>query len=141
GVPRDAAGRFISSVIVGLGKLGGRELVTGSDLDLFVIFGAVRAAGRRGAGAPPAEARLLTDDGTTDGAERIDAHWFYSLAVERLASVLGDITSAGVAFPADLRLRPGRQRSGVASSVAALQRGYLGHGGLWAPQTLPPAPP
>src|SRR5262244_1136398 len=49
GVPRDGAGRFIPSVIVGLGKLGGRELVTGSDLDLFVVFGAVRAAGRRGA--------------------------------------------------------------------------------------------
>jgi len=31
GVPRDASGRFIPAVIVGLGKLGGRELVTGSD--------------------------------------------------------------------------------------------------------------
>jgi glutamate-ammonia-ligase adenylyltransferase len=115
GVPRDAAGRYIPSVIVGLGKLGGRELVTGSDLDLFVIFG---------------------DDGATDGAERIDAHWFYSLAVERLASVLGDITSAGVAFPVDLRLRPGSKGSGFASSVAALERYYLEHGDLWERQTL-----
>jgi len=136
GVPRDASGRFIPSVIVGLGKLGGRELVTGSDLDLFVVFGAVRAAGRRGAGAPPAEARPLTDDGMTDGAERIDAHWFYSLAVERLASALGDITSAGVAFPVDLRLRPGSKGSGFASSVAALERYYQEHGDLWERQTL-----
>jgi len=115
GAPRDASGRFIPSVIVGLGKLGGRELVTGSDLDLFVVFG---------------------EDGTTDGAERIDAHWFYSLAVERLASVLGDITSAGVAFPVDLRLRPGSKGSGFASSVAALERYYLEHGDLWERQTL-----
>jgi len=115
GVPRDASGRFIPAVIVGLGKLGGRELVTGSDLDLFVVFGA---------------------DGATDGADRIDAHWFYSLAVERLASVLGDITSAGVAFPVDLRLRPGSKGSGFASSVAALERYYLEHGDLWERQTL-----
>ncbi len=115
GVPRDEAGRFIPSVIVGLGKLGGRELVTGSDLDLFVVFG---------------------EDGTTDGAERIDAAWFYSLAVERLASVLGDITAAGVAFPVDLRLRPGSKGSGFASSIASLERYYLEHGDLWERQTL-----
>jgi len=115
GVPRDASGRFIPAVIVGLGKLGGRELVTGSDLDLFVVFG---------------------EDGATDGADRIDAHWFYSLAAERLASVLGDITSAGVAFPVDLRLRPGSKGSGFASSVAALERYYLEHGDLWERQTL-----
>src|SRR5437867_3919842 len=115
GVPRDPSGRFIPAVLVGLGKLGGRELVTGSDLDLFVVFG---------------------EDGTTDGAERIDAHWFYSLAVERLASVLGDITSAGVAFPVDLRLRPGSKGSGFASSVAALEQYYLEHGDLWERQTL-----
>jgi glutamate-ammonia-ligase adenylyltransferase len=100
---------------VGLGKLGGRELVTGSDLDLFVVFG---------------------EDGTTDGAERIDAAWFYSLAVERLASVLGDITAAGVAFPVDLRLRPGSKGSGFASSIASLERYYLEHGDLWERQTL-----
>jgi glutamate-ammonia-ligase adenylyltransferase len=72
----------------------------------------------------------------TDGAERIDAHWFYSLAVERLASVLGDITSAGVAFPVDLRLRPGSKGSGFAASVSALEQYYLEHGDLWERQTL-----
>jgi len=100
---------------VGLGKLGGRELVTGSDLDLFVVFG---------------------EDGKTDGADPVDAHWFYSLAAERLAGVLGDITAAGVAFPVDLRLRPGSKGSGFASSVAALERYYLEHGDLWERQTL-----
>jgi [glutamine synthetase] adenylyltransferase / [glutamine synthetase]-adenylyl-L-tyrosine phosphorylase len=115
GVPRDESGRVIPAVMVGLGKLGGRELVTGSDLDLFVVFG---------------------EDGKTDGAEPIDAHWYYSLAVERLAGVLGDITAAGVAFPVDLRLRPGSKGSGFASSVAALERYYLEHGDLWERQTL-----
>ncbi len=115
GVPRDAAGRFVPAVVVGLGKLGGRELVTGGDLDVFVVFG---------------------EDGTTDGPEPIDAHWFYSLAAERLAGTLGDITAAGVAFPVDLRLRPGSKGSGFASSVAALERYYGEYGDLWERQTL-----
>jgi len=115
GVPRDAAGRYVPAVIVGLGKLGGRELVTGSDLDVFCVF---------------------AEDGTTDGADRVDAHWFYSLAMERLAGVLGDITAAGIAFPVDLRLRPGSKGSGFAASVAALEQYYLEHGDLWERQTL-----
>jgi glutamate-ammonia-ligase adenylyltransferase len=115
GVPRDAQGRFIPAVVVGLGKLGGRELCTGSDLDLFVVTG---------------------DEGRTDGGDPIDATWFYSLAVERLAGTLGDITAAGVAFPVDLRLRPGSKGSGFASSVAALERYYAEYGDLWERQTL-----
>src|SRR5213594_874498 len=115
GVPRDASGHLIPAVIMGLGKLGGRELVTGSDLDLFVVFG---------------------EDGKTDGADPVDAHWFYSLAAERLAGVLGDITAAGVAFPVDLRLRPGSKGSGFASSVPAAERYYAEYGDLWERQTL-----
>jgi glutamate-ammonia-ligase adenylyltransferase len=115
GVPRTADGRFVDSVMVGMGKLGGRELMTGSDLDVFVVFG---------------------EDGTTDGAEPVDVHTFYSAAVERLAHELGDITAAGVAFPVDLRLRPGSKGSGFAASVAALERYYEEYGDLWERQSL-----
>jgi glutamate-ammonia-ligase adenylyltransferase len=121
GVPRDAAGRFVAAVVVGLGKLGGRELTTGSDLDLFVTFG-------RGGAGP--------SDGETDGPARVDAHTFYSGAVERLASALGDITPAGVAFAVDLRLRPGSKGSGFAAGVDALERYYEEHGDLWERQSL-----
>jgi glutamate-ammonia-ligase adenylyltransferase len=115
GAPRDERGRFIPAVIVGLGKLGGREITTGSDLDLFVVFGC---------------------EGRTDGERAVDAHTFYSEAVERLASALGDITAAGVAFPVDLRLRPGSKGSGFASSLAALERYYAEYGDLWERQSL-----
>jgi [glutamine synthetase] adenylyltransferase / [glutamine synthetase]-adenylyl-L-tyrosine phosphorylase len=117
GVPLDAAGRFIPAVIVGLGKLGGRELTTGSDLDLFVTFGG------------PADA-------STDGRAPVDAHTFYSGVVERLASALGDITPAGIAFAVDLRLRPGSKGSGFASGIDALERYYQEHGDLWERQSL-----
>jgi glutamate-ammonia-ligase adenylyltransferase len=119
GVPRDQTGRFIPAVVVGVGKLGGRELTTGSDLDLFVVFDSP------GAG-----------EGTTDGEAPVDAHTFYSGAVERMASALGDITQAGVAFAVDLRLRPGSKGSGFAASLDALQRYYEEHGDLWERQTL-----
>jgi len=46
----------------------------------------------------------------------VDAHTFYGGAVERLASALGDITAAGIAFPVDLRLRPGSKGSGFAAA-------------------------
>ncbi len=115
GVPRTEATAFVPAVIVGLGKLGGREISTGSDLDLFVVFGG---------------------DGHTDGARPVDAHTFYSEAAERLASTLGDITAAGTAFAVDLRLRPGSKGSGFASSVDALERYYREHGDLWERQSL-----
>ncbi|HEY7518614.1 MAG TPA: bifunctional [glutamate--ammonia ligase]-adenylyl-L-tyrosine phosphorylase/[glutamate--ammonia-ligase] adenylyltransferase [Methylomirabilota bacterium] len=117
GVPRDTDGHFIPAVIVGLGKLGGRELTTGSDLDLFVTFGGAA-------------------DALTDGPAPVDAHTFYSGAVERLASALGDITPAGIAFAVDLRLRPGSKGSGFASAVDALERYYEEHGDLWERQSL-----
>src|SRR5205814_1744294 len=74
--------------------------------------------------------------GETDGAERIEAHTFWSEAIERLAGALGDITAAGVAFPVDLRLRPGSKGSGFASSVPAAERYYAEYGDLWERQTL-----
>ena len=72
----------------------------------------------------------------TDGPAPVDAHTFYSGAVERLAGTLGDITPAGVAFAVDLRLRPGSKGSGFAASLDALHRYYEDHGDLWERQTL-----
>jgi glutamate-ammonia-ligase adenylyltransferase len=115
GVPRDAAGRMVAACVIGLGKFGGRELSTGSDLDLFVIYGGI---------------------GETDGAEHVEAHVFYDRAVEALSSILGDVTAAGVVVPVDLRLRPGSKGSGFASSVEALGQYYREWADPWERQTL-----
>jgi len=115
GVPRDAGGRLVPAAIIGLGKLGGRELTTGSDLDLFVVYGG---------------------DGVTDGPEPVEAHVFYDRAVEALSRLLGDITAAGVVFPVDLRLRPGSKGSGFASAADALERYYREWADPWERQTL-----
>ena len=119
GVPRDGHGRTIAAAIIGIGKFGGRELSTGSDLDLFVVHG--------GSSAAP---------GRSDGPEPVEAHVFYDKAVEALASILGDITPAGVVFPVDLRLRPGSKGSGFASSLDAVGRYYREWADPWERQTL-----
>jgi [glutamine synthetase] adenylyltransferase / [glutamine synthetase]-adenylyl-L-tyrosine phosphorylase len=131
GVPRTADGRFIPAVVIGLGKLGGRELTTGSDLDIFVVYGTE-------ASARPSNGRTssATAEGATDSAARVDAHTFWDTAVERLAGALGDITAAGVAFPVDLRLRAGSKGSGFASSLDAAERYYAEYGDLWERQSL-----
>jgi glutamate-ammonia-ligase adenylyltransferase len=115
GVPRDAAGRVIPAAIIGLGKFGGRELSTGSDLDLFVVY----------SGA-----------GWTDGAVRAEAHTFYSRAVETFSALLGDITAAGIVYPVDLRLRPGSKGSGFATSLDAVEQYYREWSDPWERQTL-----
>ncbi len=115
GVPLDERGRFVPACIIGLGKFGGRELSTGSDLDLFVIYGG---------------------SGQTDGSERVEAHVFYDRAVEALSSILGDVTAAGVVVPVDLRLRPGSKGSGFASSLDALGQYYWEWADPWERQTL-----
>jgi glutamate-ammonia-ligase adenylyltransferase len=115
GVPRDAAGRLISAAIIGIGKFGGRELTTGSDLDLFVVYGGA---------------------GLTDGPEPVEAHVFYDRAVESLSALLGDITAAGVVFPVDLRLRPGSKGSGFATSLDAVEQYYREWADPWERQTL-----
>jgi glutamate-ammonia-ligase adenylyltransferase len=123
GAPRSAGGGMIGAAIIGIGKFGGRELTTGSDLDLFVVYG-------------DGVAGSAEDPGHTDGPERVEAHVFYDRAVEALCSVLGDITAAGVVFPVDLRLRPGSKGSGFASSLDALGRYYREWADPWERQTL-----
>jgi glutamate-ammonia-ligase adenylyltransferase len=115
GVPRDDAGRMIAAAIIGIGKFGGRELTTGSDLDLFVVYGG---------------------PGFTDGPARVEAHVFYGRAVESLSSFLADITAAGTAFPVDLRLRPGSKGSGFATSLDAVEQYYREWADPWERQTL-----
>ncbi len=115
GVPVDSVGRLVPASVIGLGKFGGRELSTGSDLDLFVIYGGA---------------------GETDGPERVEAHVFYDRAVEVLSSILGDVTAAGVVVAVDLRLRPGSKGSGFASSLPALGQYYREWADPWERQTL-----
>ena len=85
GVPRDARGRPIEFWIVGMGKLGGRELNVSSDIDLIYVY---------------------EDEGETDGPVGISAHEYFSLVAKKLYALIGDTTDDGFVFRVDLALRP-----------------------------------
>jgi [glutamine synthetase] adenylyltransferase / [glutamine synthetase]-adenylyl-L-tyrosine phosphorylase len=85
GVPRDAQGRRIEFWIVGMGKLGARELNVSSDIDLIYIY---------------------EDEGETDGPVPTSAHEFFSLVAKKLYTLIGETTEDGFVFRVDLALRP-----------------------------------
>ena len=88
------------ALIVGMGKLGGRELDYGSDLDLVVLYDGPRETGP-------------------------EAHVYFDRVVDRLYTLLTAITRTGQVFRVDLRLRQGGKATALAHSLETLDR-YLG---------------
>jgi glutamate-ammonia-ligase adenylyltransferase len=103
GTPRDAQGRRIEFWIVGMGKLGGRELNVSSDIDLIYVYedegetDGVRPAAEPGDGAAVAPPGAAT---------RTSAHEFFSLVAKKLYMLIGETTEDGFVFRVDLALRP-----------------------------------
>ena len=86
GEPLDKAGRPQRLLIIGMGKLGGRELNVSSDIDLIFVY---------------------PEDGETAGAEAASRTSISSPAsASALIAALGDITGDGQVFRVDMRLRP-----------------------------------
>jgi glutamate-ammonia-ligase adenylyltransferase len=72
-------------VVLGLGKLGGRELNYSSDIDLMYLY---------------------TGDGATSGPIRISNKEFILELAKRLTQLLSMMTAEGCCYRVDLRLRP-----------------------------------
>src|SRR5438093_8029832 len=89
GVPRNAEGERIDFWIVGMGKLGARELNVSSDIDLIYVYDqAGETAGR------------------SDGRGQISNHEYFAHQVKAVFSLIGDATEHGFVFRVDLALRP-----------------------------------
>ena len=101
GAPQDEAGREIAFWVVGMGKLGARELNVSSDIDLIYVY---------------------DDDGQTTGARPITAHEYFALLLaKRLYALIGDVTDDGQVFRVDLALRPNGNSGPPAVSLAMLE--------------------
>src|SRR5438034_136118 len=85
GVPRNEAGQRIDFWVVGMGKLGARELNVSSDIDLIYVY---------------------EEGGQTDGAQRVSAHEYFSAVARSLYALIGDTTEDGFVFHGYLPLRP-----------------------------------
>jgi glutamate-ammonia-ligase adenylyltransferase len=98
--------------VIGYGKLGGKELGYASDLDLVFVY----------------------DDDADDAAQN------YVTLARRLVLWLTTITSSGVLFDVDLRLRPDGDAGMLAVPIAAFERYQRREGGsgawTWEHQAL-----
>ena len=110
GAPQDEAGREIAFWVVGMGKLGARELNVSSDIDLIYVY---------------------DDDGQTQGPRPITAHEYFALLAKRLYALIGDVTDDGQVFRVDLALRPNGNSGPPAVSLAMLEEYFLVQGREW----------
>jgi glutamate-ammonia-ligase adenylyltransferase len=110
GIPHDSQGQPQQLVVLGMGKLGGRELNFSSDIDLILTY---------------------PDQGQTDGPRVISNEEFFRRLGQRLSKVLAEITAEGFVFRVDLRLRPFGDSGPLAMSFAAFEDYYQNHGRDW----------
>lgn len=101
-------------VVVGMGKLGGRELNAGSDVDLLLFYesdeGEVRKEG---------------------AATEISLHEHFTKVAQRFVATLDDNTEDGIVWRVDLRLRPEGSRGPLVNALAAAERYYETWGRTW----------
>jgi len=98
-------------VILGMGKLGGKELNFSSDVDLIFCF---------------------PSSGKTEGGKReIENNVFFSRLGQSLIRVLDQITEEGFVYRLDLRLRPYGGSGALAWSFSAMEQYYQDQGRDW----------
>ncbi|MCL2075346.1 MAG: bifunctional [glutamate--ammonia ligase]-adenylyl-L-tyrosine phosphorylase/[glutamate--ammonia-ligase] adenylyltransferase [Betaproteobacteria bacterium] len=110
GEPLDSSGEPQRLLVIGMGKLGGRELNVSSDADFIFVY---------------------PEEGETEGPLKIENYEFFTRLGKRLITALGDITENGQVFRVDMRLRPNGDSGPLASSLAALENYFVSQGREW----------
>ena len=118
GVPRNVEGLAQSLIVVGMGKLGGRELNVSSDIDLIFVY---------------------PDDGDTDAispttgneTRSISNSEFFARLGRGLINAIADITSDGQVFRVDMRLRPNGDSGPLVCSFNMLENYFITQGREW----------
>jgi glutamate-ammonia-ligase adenylyltransferase len=128
GSPLTASGDRCPFVVIGMGKLGGRELNAGSDVDLMLFYetdeGSVRRGEERDQGEP---SRTLNE--------------YFTRTAQRFVSTLDETTDEGIVWRVDLRLRPEGTRGPLVNALASAERYYETWGRTWERAALVRARP
>ena len=114
GAPCKTDGSPSALCIIGMGKLGARELNVSSDIDLIYVY----------------EADGETS-GNPEGRGRISNQEYYGKLVRALYTLLGDTTEHGFVFRVDLALRPNGNSGPPAVSLGALEEYFQTQGREW----------
>jgi [glutamine synthetase] adenylyltransferase / [glutamine synthetase]-adenylyl-L-tyrosine phosphorylase len=93
-----------SCAVLAFGKLGGRELAQGSDLDLMLVYDAEAGSG---------------------------ASDYFARVTQRLISALSAPTEEGVLYDVDTKLRPSGSKGPVAVRLSSLERYYEEDAWTW----------
>lgn len=108
-------------VVLGMGKLGGRELNFSSDVDLIFCY---------------------PSSGSTQGGSRaVENQWFFNRLGQSLIRVLDQVTVEGFVYRMDLRLRPYGSSGALTWSFSAMEQYYQDQGRDWERYALLKARP
>jgi glutamate-ammonia-ligase adenylyltransferase len=110
GTPRNDNGEAQPLVVLGMGKLGARELNLSSDIDLIFAY---------------------PESGQTDGSRRPTNEQFFIRLCQRLVQALDNNTPEGFVFRVDTRLRPFGSVGPLAMSFGAMESYYGSQAREW----------
>ena len=120
GTARNHKGEAQSLLVLGLGKLGARELNFSSDVDLIFAYGEV---------------------GESDGHKPLSNEEYFLRLGQKLVRALDEATADGFVFRVDLRLRPFGEAGPLVLSFDAMETYYQNHGREWERYALIKARP
>jgi len=109
-----ANGKRQELIVVGMGKLGGRELNVSSDIDLIFVY--------------PEEGETVCERA---GQRPLSNHEYFTRLARKLINALADITEDGQVFRVDMRLRPNGDSGPLACSFDALENYFIAEGREW----------
>lgn len=114
--------------VIGMGKLGGRELNFSSDIDLMYVYTSYQG-----------QTRGIKRDGNI--YNQISNHEYFVHLARRLTNMIGGNGPEGQAFRVDLRLRPEGTQGQLALSLLSYEAYYARLGQTWEKMALIKARP
>ncbi|HRP98038.1 MAG TPA: bifunctional [glutamate--ammonia ligase]-adenylyl-L-tyrosine phosphorylase/[glutamate--ammonia-ligase] adenylyltransferase [Rhodocyclaceae bacterium] len=110
GKPLSRSGWEQELLVIGMGKLGGRELNVSSDIDLIFVY---------------------PEDGDTGGDKVVSNFEFFERLGRQLIRTLSEVTEHGQVFRVDMRLRPNGESGPLVCSFDALENYFITQGREW----------
>jgi glutamate-ammonia-ligase adenylyltransferase len=110
GKPRNANAAQVPLIVLGMGKLGGRELNFSSDIDLVFLF---------------------SEKGQTDGPREVENEEYFNRLGRELIRLLDVRNEDGFVFRVDMRLRPFGDSGPLVVSLASLEDYLQENGRDW----------
>lgn len=100
--------------VIGMGKLGARELNVSSDIDLIFVYD-----------------QDGDTSGNAEGRQRISNQEYFAKAVRGVSQMMAETTEHGFVFRVDLALRPNGNSGPPATSLGALEEYFQIQGREW----------